>query len=634
MIFADIETYSELDVTDVGAYAYAQHPSTEVLLLCYAIDDGPVQCVEHPRAMSDVFTDDDLCAHNCGFEYNVLDAVLGFETTPEDWHDTAVLARTCGLPGKLETVCKVLNIEEGKAKSNGSRLIQLFCKPAPRNHKLRRYTKAEKPAEWQQFIDYCKQDVIACRELWNTLPKHTYNRERANWIIDQRINARGLPVDDLFITAALSLVTDQLAEADRRIAEVTGGYVPTVNAVAKLAEFCGVKSVDRDSTTKALARSDLSPAQREALHLRQEAGKSSTAKFVRAQSSAVGGRVRDALMFYGAQRTGRESGQQVQPQNMKRPDMKPAQLETARFTVMNGTTDLFYESPIAVASSLVRTMIAPPPGRKLVVSDLANIEGRMLAWLAGEEWKLDAFRAYDAGTGPDLYRLTYARSFGIRVEDVTPDQRQIGKVEELALGYQGGPGAFESMAAAYGVSLSLDTVLVIVKAWRRAHPRIVKFWYAVEDTAKAAIQNPKRTYTVNGVKFGVYTRGRYTWLVIVLPSGRALFYFEPRVTLEGIEYTGQIIGQTWGRLLTYGGKLVENITQACARDVLFEGIAVADAAGFEIVLHAHDEIVAECPDTDDWTVGQLGACLTAPAAWREGLPLAAAGYESTFYRKD
>ena len=647
MLYLDIETYSELDVTEVGAHAYAAHPTTEVLLICYAIDNSPIYLIDFaadgvlPQHFVDAFAHEELCAHNCEFERVVLNATMHEHlphTSAEDWHDTAVLSRTCGLPGKLETVCDVLGVAEGQRKLKGSRYIQLFCKPAPKNHKRRRYTAADKPDEWAEFIDYCAADVLACRHLWHVLPHYVYNSERENWIIDQQINDRGLPVDIRFIRAALALVDSELRKADERVREITGGAVSSVNAVGALGDYCGMVSVAKDAVEHALAHRDLSPEVREVLELRRTCGLASTAKFQRALLSAVDGRVRGALMFYGAVRTGRESGQQVQPQNMKRPEIHGEALAVARAAVLNGTADLLYDNPIEVLSSLVRSLIAVKPGRKLVVTDLSNIEGRKAAWLTDETWKLDAFRAFDAGEGPDLYRLSYARSFAIPVEQVSSDQRQVGKVQELALQYQGAIGAFNSMAVNYGVTLPDDEVYRVVQFWRGAHPRMVKYWYALERTAIDAVNNPGKTFTLGKLKLGMHRRGSYVWLVLLLPSGRGLMYFEPRVTTGDrgpkLSYTGQIIGSKWGRIDTYGGKLFENATQASARDVLMSGIARAEAAGYPVVLHSHDEIVAECYDDPAFTVDELSACLAQHDSWYEGLPLAAKGYEDVFYRKD
>lgn len=294
-------------------------------------------------------------------------------------------------------------------------------------------------------------------------------------------------------------------------------------------------------------------------------------------------------------------------------------------------------SAMEAISSSVRAMIAAPPGKKLVVADLANIEGRVLAWLAGEEWKLQAFRDYDAGTGPDLYKLAYSRAFDAPLDKVTKDDRQVGKVMELALGFQGGHGAFSTMAAAYGVVLSDAAVSACVSGWREAHPNVRKLWYGAEKAAIKAIENEGTSYEVRGLRFRCGAFNAYRWLTMRLPSGRALAYYNPQITDDGkVTYTGQIIGGTWGLNYTYGGKFVENAVQGLARDVLMHGAQTTAQAGtgYDIVLTVHDEIVCETPVRPEFNVQTLCGYLTTPPPWSKGLPLAAAGYEAYAYRKD
>ena len=281
----------------------------------------------------------------------------------------------------------------------------------------------------------------------------------------------------------------------------------------------------------------------------------------------------------------------------------------------------------------IRGCIIASPKRKLVVADLSNIEGRVLAWLGKEQWKIEAFEAYDRGAGPDLYKLAYAKSFGKRPEDVTKDERQIGKVQELACGYQGGLGAFNTMSSAYGLQFSDDRVREIVRAWRQAHTQTVSLWYEAEEMAILATGAPGRTYYTNAGRIGF--RRDKGWLRMLLPSGRSLCYPSPKVEDGKLSYMGiDQYTRKWDRLPTYGGKLIENACQAVARDVLARGMLAAEAAGYEIVLSVHDEIIAETPDTDEYTVDQLAAIMATPPAWAEGLPLAAAGFEASRYRKD
>lgn len=648
MIFIDLETYHEhLDVRRVGAYKYAR--GVEVMLFGYRIGvDGESRMWDRtvstvpPTDLAEAWErGEELCSFNCDFERQCLNA-MGWHSEPEDWHDVAVLALTVGAPGKLETLSAVLGWGD-TGKKKGDRLINTFCKPAPKNHKVRRYTREHKPEDWADFIDYCLRDVDLCARIWTELPHNTYDRERENWLIDQRINARGIPVD--LELARTALQEGELAAMDLNdeLFDLTGGAVATANQIVKLQEWLGGQGVylpamDRAAVTNALRRELPAPARR-ALEIRAQVSQSSRTKYARAIEVAVDGRVYGGLRFYGANRTGREAGVLLQPQNMRRPGMEVDELAVTRQLVKNRTVRQLHEEPLTAISKCVRTVIAAPRGRKFVIADLANIEGRRLAALAGEEWKLQAFREFDAGTGPDLYKVAYSRSFGVALDIITKDQRQIGKVSELACGYQGALGAFHSMGELYDVHLPDDEVERVVRAWRGAHPATVAFWYACERAAVAAMENPNSIYRVRSVAFRYIKWGSYHWLILKLSSGRVLFYLEPKLVpgpfgKPQVSYIGNRIGGNWGRITSYGGKFVENITQADCRDILMPGIARAEAAGYSVVMHAHDEIVAEVPDTDEFTVQGLVDCMIQPEPWYADMPLAAAGYEDYFYRKD
>jgi DNA polymerase len=293
--------------------------------------------------------------------------------------------------------------------------------------------------------------------------------------------------------------------------------------------------------------------------------------------------------------------------------------------------DLLFDNVSELCSSAVRGALVAPEGRKLVVSDLSNIEGRVLAWLAGENWKTEAFRQFDYGVGADLYKLAYAKSFNKKAEDVTKDERQIGKVQELALGYQGSVGAFSSMAALYGVFLPEREVRDIVDAWRKAHKRVTKFWYALESAVKDAIREPGKRHVVRdlGITFAD------TWLRIKLPSGRYLCYPNAGLSEGSIVYDGvNQYTKKWEVIETYGGKLVENVVQAVARDVLASGMFKAEEAGYAVCLHVHDELITETPDDPSYNPDGLAALMSANPSWAMGLPLAAAGFETHRYKKD
>lgn len=653
MLYFDIETYSPVDLKACGAYKYAKHPDTEIMLLAYAVDDSDVLVLDLTNGDSvDEFfytyqdNDAELCAHNANFERTLIRESAGYDFPLEQWHDTMVLALTCGLMASLDGICRSLKFPENEAKNaDGKKLINRFCKPAPGNHKTRRYTRETHPDEWEAFKDYCAHDVIATRKIWKELPKANYEKERKYWLLDQKINDRGLPIDTELAHKAITLSEDAIDAANEQLSRDTGKAVTKVTQHARLKKWVNahgvpIKATNKECIADALANMKMSDLVRRVLGLRQTAGKSSVAKYSAALNAEVDGRLYGSLQFYGA-RTGRWAGRQLQPQNMFRPTIKD--IGVAVEAVKEGVVAELYDDVMEVASSCVRAVIAAPHGYKLVVSDLANIEGRMLAWLAGEEWKLEAFRAYDAGTGPDVYKLAYANAFGLNVETINDFQRQVGKVMELALGFQGWVGAFQQMAASYGVDLPEARVMELARAWREDHPNIKQFWKDTERAALNAVKNNK-AYNAGGYTTWQCQTDDYgrTWLICKLPSGRFIVYYDPKIqritddhgTRDVLTFMGlDTYTRKWTRLQTYGGKLVENVTQASARDVLAEGMIKAEWDGFGAVLTVHDEVVTECPDENLWQHEQLGSNLTSNPSWCRDLPLAAEGYQSRFYKK-
>jgi DNA polymerase bacteriophage-type len=444
--------------------------------------------------------------------------------------------------------------------------------------------------------------------------------------------------------------------------------------LAHILDEYGIALPDMQASTleRRIADPDLPDVLRELLLVRLQASTTSVSKYKSLiKGVSADGRLRGTLQFDGAQRTGRWAGRLFQPQNLFRPDMEADEIDIGIEAIKADCADLAYDNPTRVAANAIRGAIIAPPGKKLVVSDLSNIEGRVVAWLAGEEWKLQAFRDFDAGIGPDLYKLAYGKSFAIDPEDVTKSQRQIGKVEELMLGYQGGVGAFITGAATYGIDLDElaaaafpsipDDVLAeamafynwtlekkrptfgleyrtfivcdsIKRMWRRAHPKIEELWGELEAAFRSAVVFPGVAFPCHGLTL----RKDGAWVRIILPSGRALCYPSPQIddksklTYKGInQYSHQ-----WQRLKTYGGKLVENVTQAVARDVMAHNMPVIEGCGYEIVLTVHDEVITEAPDAYVWNARGLSGLLAEVPPWGEGLPLAAGGFEAQRYRKD
>jgi DNA polymerase len=633
----DLETYSETPIRN-GTSRYAE--GAEILLSAFACDDDEVEVVEGwPTALTSLANSaEKIVIHNARFDRTIL-AYHDVSLDIRKVHCTQAQARSVGLPGALDKLCSILGVPLDKAKEKqGKQLIQLFCKPLPKNRKERRATKKTHPVEWDRFVDYCRLDAEAMREVYKRLPIWNYQGfERSLWDLDQKINERGFAIDLDLARAAIDAVAAEQKRLGKKTIELTDGEVESTNQrdvlLKHLLEQCGVSLPDMQKGTLERRLNDelLPDAARELIAIRLEASSTSVAKYqalVNATSSD--GRLRGALEFCGAARTGRWSGRLFQPQNLPRPKHEPDEIDATIDALKGGVADIVFEDVISRCSSAIRGSIIAPASKKLVVADLANIEGRVLAWLAGEQWKLDAFKAYDEGVGHDLYVLAYARAFNLRPDQVEKWMRQIGKVMELALGFGGAVGAFSSMAALYGVELSEQEVLKLVRAWRQAHPEIVDLWYGLEAKVKDAILNPGHTLNFGRLK----VRRDGNWLRMVLPSGRALCYPSPRIQMGEIQYKGiDQYTRKWGPIKTYGGKLVENATQAVARDVLADAMMRAEAAGYSVVLSVHDELICEVPDSDEFTAGGLVAIMTTNPAWADGLPLAAEGEEMRRYRK-
>jgi DNA polymerase len=725
-LWLDTETFSSIELKN-GVYKYSQ--AVEVMLLAWAIDEGPVQVVDctatsHLPAelMDALYTPSvELVAHNSMFDRTVLrhDRIFKrFDLPIERWYDTMVQALAHSLPAGLANLCEVLKVDQDKAKQDGGRaLIMLFCKPRPKSSKLRRATRITHPVEWARFMEYAAHDISAMRECRRKMP--TWNSPGAVWAWGHPHNKthdRGICVDVELAQAAIAAVTRAQADLSTRTQEITIGMVEsTTKRDQLLKEILATYGVDLPDMRKAtlerrIEDPELPEGLKELLRIRLQASSTSTSKYKTLINSVdARGRLCGTKQFDGAARTGRWAGRLFQPDNLPRPTLAQEDIDVGITCIKHGIADLITDNVMELTSSAIRGCIIAPPGKKLVVADLSNIEGRAQAWLAGEDWKLAAFRAYDEGTGHDLYKLAYAGSFGVDPADVTKPQRQVGKVQELALGYEGGVGAFVTFAAAYGIDLvkmaddaqphippmiwgqanimlkwhrehkrdpardfgmSDKTWLVcesFVLGWRSAHPCIKATWRQLRDAVRTAIMAPGKTIPCGYLK----VRRDGAWLRVALPSGRSLCYPSPAiknagetcshcegvgaVSVDGIalDCTGcdgtgltQATGGTisywgnnqysrkWSKLHTYGGKLFENVCQAVARDVMAHNMPAIEAAGYEIVLTVHDEVVTEAPDNDDFTHERLSSLLAANPPWAPDMPLAAAGFEAYRYKKE
>lgn len=687
-LFLDIETFCETPIK-AGTHRYAE--KVEILLFAYAFDEEPACVVdftakeELPQRVLDAFTDPtvELWAHNSAFDRTMLKRFHPEVANPRRWRDTMILAYAHSLPGSLGELCDILGLPTDKAKDrDGRRLVQLFCKPMAPFHKIRRATSETHPEDWEHFVEYCRLDVEAMREIWHRLPKWNATDYGlwSEWAIDQDINDRGMAIDLQLVNEAIKAADADKARANDLVYEATDGAVSTVGQrdglLKHILSTYGVSLPDMQTSTleRRVNDENLPPQVRELIALRLETGKTSVQKFKALQScTSSDGRLRGCLQYMGAMRTGRWTGRNFQPQNLPRGSLKAVEVATAIEAIKAGVVDLMYENVTSTVSSCIRGAIIAPAGKKLVVADLSNIEGRVLAWVAGEEWKLDAFRAYDRGEGPDLYKATYGRTFGIDPKDVTKQQRQVGKVLELAMGYQGGVGAFLNFAKIYRVDLDdlavhtreainprfwseaeecyawadekgltqglpKETFIAceaIKRAWRAAHPAITALWSLADEGARLMTRGGPCS-RAGKVLLGRKSSG---YGAMLLPSGRYVCYpgaraARPDERASFVYYGVNQYTRKWSEIRSYGGKVVENACQAIARDVLASTMPAIEAAGYKIILSVHDELITECPDTPEFTTEKLAAFMATPPSWAPDLPLSAAGFEATRYKKD
>jgi DNA polymerase len=710
-LWLDTETFSTIPITH-GTEKYSEE--VEVMIVTWAVDDGPVRCwdvtaepVPPPALVAAMSDAAEVWAHNSYFDRTVIRKhkpgwALKDMVPLTIWRCVMAKALAHGLPGKLDKLCEIFKLNEDEAKGKrGKELINLFCKPrAKRKDGIVRATRETHPAEWAEFLEYAKQDIVSMRVIDGKLPNWNYGgpsaaarMETSLWHLDQRINDRGVEADiDLAQHAVRACLAEQKVLGDRTM-ELTNGTVQRTTQRDLLLGYLlleyGVELPDMraDTLERRLEDPELPEYVKELLRIRLQASKSSTSKYKRVVDVQVRGRLYGLLQFCGAQRTGRWAGRNFQPQNLPRlvrelvaawcgisiEDLRKHHivmyLDAAVAALKCEAEDVVFDNIMGMTSNAIRGVLVAAKGKKLVISDLANIEGRGLAGIAGEQWKLDAFAAYDRGEGSDLYKVSYARSFDIQPEEVDDEGRQIGKVQELALGYEGGVGAFATMAMTYGLDLDAmakaaydtlplnirqdaqgmwtwakkknrtlglaESTYVVCEAlkrmWRDAHPATVQFWKDIQHAVTMAILHPGQKFPVQGI---VVERAA-TWLRIRLPSGRSLCY--PSIRLEGgsISYLGvNQYTRRWARLSTYSGKLTENIVQAWARDVMADGMVRAEAEGYPIVLTVHDELITETPDTDDFTDEGLSRILASNPSWARGVPLAAKGFTTYRYRKD
>lgn len=650
----DIETYSSVDLTEAGVYAYVEAPDFDILLISYIFDDWgeddvkTIDCFDADPDMMAEFCEALLdpqivkTAFNANFERTCLAKWLQKPMPPEEWRCTMVKALTLGLPGNLAGAGEALGLPPEKLKDpQGKALIQFFskpCKPTRTNGQRTRNLPQHDPAKWQLYKGYNRQDVVTEQEILRKLSIYkTPESEQELWALDQHMNDNGVALDIPMVEKIVEYDTRRRQELQEEAQELTGLKNP--NSLAQLKRWLAEQGVEMTSVTKdtiaeALRDPELPDVVRRVLEIRTALGKTSVAKYsTMLVAHCQDHRLRGILQFYGANRSGRWAGRLVQTHNLAKntlPDLALARELAAEgdFETM-GT--LFGETAF-VFSELIRTAFIPSEGCRFIVSDFSAIEARVLAWLAGEEWVLEAFR-----NGKDIYCETASMMYHVPVEKhgANSHLRQKGKVAVLACGYQGGVGAMKRMDK--GGSIPEDELQSVVDQWRQANSNSVKLWRTCELAARTAIEEHRTVRLKNGLAFG-YINGN---LFIKLPGGRKLCYWNTRLKLdprdgrEHIVYMG-VNQETkqWGETETYGGKLVENIVQATARDCLAISMQRVAALGYSIVMHVHDEIIVDCPIEDTGAMERINACMAEPIPWAPGLPLRGDGYETPFYMKD
>lgn len=655
----DLETYCDLDIKDVGAYKYCRHPSFEILLFAYAFNDEPVEIIDikngeelPPRVLGALMDMRFLkSAFNANFERNAIrnfikigsNRIPATECPPEQWDCTMIKAMRLGLPSSLDMVGKALHFPEDKQKmKEGKALIQYFCKPCKAtktNGGRIRNLPEHAPDKWETFKEYCKQDVEVERDIRNKLSRYeVIPKEKLLWNLDQEINDRGINLDLDMINQAITCDEQYSEKLMQEAKKLTG--LPNPNSLAQLKKWIGEKvgyavgSITKD-TIPTLIRDAEHHEHMEVkriLELRQLMGKTSTKKYqTMINMRCDDGRVRGLLQFYGANRTGRWAGRGVQVQNL--PQNHLPDLDNARKLLKNGNFDdieFLYDSIPDTLSQLIRTAFIPTKGNRFIVADFHAIEAVVLAYLANEEWRLEVFKTHGK-----IYEASASQMFHVPMDSIKKGSpmRQKGKIAELALGYGGSVGALQSMDKSK--SIPEEELPGLVKSWRNANPSITKFWWDCDKAAKKAIRERTTVTLHHGIKF-IYDPGV---LFIELPSGRRLSYIRPKIepgpydkdiiTYEGMQQTSK----QWTRLDTYGPKLVENIVQAFARDCLAETMFRVKEAGFNIVMHIHDELVLDVPKCTS-SVDEICKLFAEPISWAPGIPLTADGYECDYYMKD
>lgn len=654
----DLETFSSVPITKAGAYKYVQSPDFEILLMAYSVDGKEPEIIDLaqgesiPQWLYDAILSPEYVKHayNAGFEWYCLSRFYGFMLPVNQWRDTMLHGLYCGFTAGLEATGKAIGITAEKQKlAIGKALIRYFCvpcNPTISNGQRRRNLPKHDPAKWELFKTYCKGDVTTEMEIERRLSSFPVpDKVEKQWQTDLIINARGIAVDMDLVHGALKIGNDTRKKLMQEAVKITGLENP--NSITQLSKWLetetdeNVTNLQKDTVSALLENQLVSGDAERMLKIRQELGKTSTKKYDAIEACVcTDGRVRGLLQFYGANRTGRWAGRLIQTQNLPRTYLE--QLDVARTAVKEQQADTLkfcFGSVNDTLSQLIRTSFIASRGCKLVDADFSSIEARIISWLAQESWRLEVFRTHGR-----IYEASASQMFDVPIDKIkkgNPEYalRQRGKVAELALGYQGGVGALITMGA-LKMGIPEEDLPDIVSRWRNTNQRIVELWYKVENAAVSTIQNGSQE-TVNNLLFSreFDLANGLDFMTITLPSGRKLYYAHPTLSVNqwgrpSISYFG--VNQTtkqWTQVETYGGKLVENIVQAIARDCLAVAIERLEAAGFPVVFHIHDEVVIDCPENQA-NLDKVVKLMTQPISWAFDLPLNANGWVGDFYKKD
>ncbi|HEY9060977.1 MAG TPA: DNA polymerase [Pseudobacteroides sp.] len=651
----DIETYSSVDIKKAGLFKYVQSPDFQILLFAYSVDYGQTQIVDLaqgeiiPNDIVWALQDENFIKHayNAPFEWYCLNK---FYYSPlHQWQCTMFHGLYCGYPAGLAAVGEALGLSQDKKKMGiGSALIKIFCvpcKPTAKNGFRTRTLPHHEPEKWQLFKSYCVRDVVT--EMTVDLKLQSFPvppKEQYLWCLDQIINSGGVMVDQDLIAGSLECNEIITAELLNEAVSISGLENP--KSVKQLSEWLTnetgeeIENLQKGTVKKLIDKVDSDTAKR-MLEIRQELSKTSVKKYnAMREAVCADSRVRGLLQFYGANRTGRWAGRLVQVQNLPRNYLET--LSHARDCVKDKNINalkVIYGNIPDTLSQLIRTAFIPAPGNAFAVADFSAIEARVIAWLAQEQWRLEVF-----ATHGKIYEASASQMFGVPLEKIKKgnpeyDLRQKGKIAELALGYQGGAGALKSMDNKN--ELNEEELPEIVKRWRAANKRIVDLWYTLENAALQAVKTGQPV-GVRGLIFAreLDSRNGQDFLTITLPSGRKLFYVKPHLGLnswgkEAIFYYGlDQDTKKWTQLQTYGGKIVENCIQAIARDCLAESLIRLYAAGYKVVMHVHDECIAEVPEHSEAALEDMIKIMCEPMPWAPDLLLKADGFVTKFYKKE